>query len=315
MKSIRIHKCKLHGAAISLIFLIGILPSTYPSTPSLKGKNQRSQNSIEPEVEQDSTRKKTRNLFLGLNYGSNSSFLGRYQAEILPYYMTDISYKSKTGFWLSLFAFDINNSLTFVDEVDVMGGWNVDLSKRVDASFFYTRYFFTESTELIKESVANTATASLGLDWSYVYTKITGHYIFGGAHDFFLVFDNSRYIEFPDLFRKDNYLSFEPKISIIAGTQTFVDTHYINQGSPLPRPPGRGNPRGGGGTPTSTVESSRTTFNVLSYEFICPVAYNIGKFSFELNGRYSIPVNLLEGDTSTPQFFFTGGVVYYISSK
>lgn len=294
------------------------MTSAFPSNGSFVKRDDPCQDSVETLVESDSTTKKTRALFLGVTYGSNSSFLGRYQAEILPYYLADISYKSKTGLWLSLSAYDINDSRTFVDEVDVMAGWNIDLSKRVDASIFYTRYFFTESTELIKASVSNTATASLGLDWGILYSKMTGHYIFGGAHDFFLLIDNSRYIEFPEIFRKDDYLSLEPKISIISGTQTFVDTHYVNQGTPLIGRPGNGPPwsnPGSGGTAPSTVESSQTTFNILSYEFILPVAYSIGNFSFEINGRYSIPVNLLEGDTSVPQFFFTGGVVYYISMK
>jgi hypothetical protein len=294
--------------------LTAIVPAAFSLNWSFSDGDNLLQDSAETLIPSDSTRKKNRAIFLGLTYGSNSSFLGRYQMEILPYYLAEISYKSKTGLWLSLFGYNINNSLTVVDEVDVMAGWNVDLSKRVDASVFYTRYFFTESTELIKASVANTATASLGLDWSYIYSKMTCHYIFGDTHDFFLVIDNSRYIEFPETFHKGDYLSMEPKISIITGTQTFVDTHYINQGAPLVRPPGRGG-QGSGGAPSPTARSSQTTFNILSYEFILPLAYNTGKFSFELNGRYSIPVNLLEGDTSAPQFFFTGGVVYYISSK
>ncbi|MEX2232106.1 MAG: hypothetical protein WD824_08100 [Cyclobacteriaceae bacterium] len=312
------YKRRLKQAATSLILLIVILPSAFSSNLYPLIKDDLLEDSVKASGKSDSTTKKTRTLFFGLTYGSNSSFLGRYQARILPYYSADISYKNKTGLFLSFLAYDINNSITFLDEVDVMAGWNVDLSKRVDASVFYTRYFFTESSELIKASVANTASASLGLDWGLLYSKITGYYIFGPTHDFFLVIDNSRYIEFPPIFRKDDYLALDPKITIITGTQTFVDTHYINQGTPLIRPgngrPG-GNPGSGGSTRPATTETSQTIFNVLSYEFSLPVSYNTGKFSFEITGRYSIPVNLLEGDTSAPQFFFTGGVVYFISSK
>ncbi len=319
MERITIYKRELRKAAIGLIFLTVSLPSAFSSNRYSLAKIGLPEDSVEISFESDSTTKKTRTLFFGLTYGSNSSFLGRYQTEILPYYSADISYKTKTGLFLSFLAYDINNSLTFFDEVDVMAGWNIDLSKRVDASVFYTRYFFTESTELIKASVANTASVSMGLDWSFLYSKITGHYIFGGSHDFFLVIDNSRYVEFPQIFRKDDYLALEPKIIIITGTQTFVNTHYINQGTPLIRPgngPSRGNPGSGGSSTTpSTTETSQTTFNILSYEFSLPVTYNRGKFSFEVTGRYSIPVNLLKGDTSVPQFFFTGGVVYFISSK
>lgn len=316
MKRIRSYKLKFRRAALSLIFLSMILSPGFASKRLPVSGNLLMESVKVPDA--DTTSNKTRSFFFGLTYGNNSSYLGRYQTQILPYYSADVSYMSKTGFWLSLYAFDIRNTDTFVDEVDVMTGWNFDLSKRVDASVFYTRFFFTESTELIKASVQNTASASLGLDWGYVYSKITGHYIFGGSGDFFLVFDNSRYIEFPALFHKSDYLSLEPRLSVIAGTQTFVDTYYMSQGAPLIRPgagtPGR-NPNSGGPPPPSTMESVQTTFDILSYELSLPVAYNTGKFSFEVAGRYSIPVNLLEGDTSVPQFFLTGGVVYFISSK
>lgn len=318
MKDIRINKSKVRLAFVCQILLMLIALSAFASGKPLRLK-QNFLHDVEGFVLSDSITKKSRLLFFGLTYGNNSSFLGRYQTEVLPYYSADISYKSKAGLWLSLLAYDIYNSNAFVDEVDLMAGWNNNLSKRFDASVFYTRYFFTESTESIKASVANTATGALGLDWRLLYSKISAHYIFGGTHDFFVVIDNSRYIEFPGILHKEDYLSLDPKISMIWGTQTFVDTHYMNRGTPLidapgggPSPP-RGKP-GSGGSP-STSESFQTTFSALSYEFILPVSYNTGQFSLEISGRYAIPVNLLEGDTSVPQFFFTGGLVYYISSK
>lgn len=266
-------------------------------------------------IKSDSTKKRT--VFFGLSYGSNSSFLGRYQAKLLPYYSADVSYKSKTGLWLSLFTYDVANSNSFIDEVDVMLGWTKDLSKRVDASLYYTRYFFTGSSELIKASVANTTSGAIGYDWRILYSKISAHYIFGDMHDFFVVFENSRYFEVPGFFDDQDYFSCDPKISIISGTQTFVDTYYINQGTPLVNPgnPSRGGRPSGGGTTTTAEQSSQTTFSVLSYELSLPIAYNKGRFAFEVNGRYSIPVNLLDGDTSKPQFFFTGGITYFLQSK
>jgi hypothetical protein len=305
---------------VSLVFSIAMVVSALAANRSFPPGNNGIRDSVETLVKPDSATKKTRTLFFGSTYGNNSSFLGRYQTKVLPYYSADVSYKSKTGLWLSLLGYDITNTLTFMDEVDIIAGWNINLSKRIDVSAFYTRYFFRESTELIKASVANTLTAAAGLDWTLVYTKVSAHYNFGGTDDFFLVLDNSRYIEFPKVFSKRDYLSLDPRISIISGTQTFVDTHYINRGTPLFNPPGggpsppRGRPGPGSGS-TSTAESFQTTFNVLSYEFTLPASYTIGNLSFELTARYSIPVNLLEGDTSVPQFFFTGGILYSISSK
>lgn len=318
MIEIGVYKINLRHAVLSMAFATVIATSAFPSTASRLNAHDILQDSTKDVNQSDSSSRKTRALFFGLTYGNNSSYLGRYQTEVLPYFSADFSYVSKTGFSLSLFTYDISKSAALLDEADVMAGWSFDLSKRVDASIFYTRFFFNEATELIKASVQNAASASLGLDWNYLYSKVTTHYIFGDANDFFLVLENSRYFESGEIFHKGDYLSTEPKITIIAGTQTFVDTHYIRQGTPLMRPgvgrPPRGNP-GSGGTTTTMIESSQKSFDILSYEFSLPVAYNIGEFSFEATGRYSIPVNLLEGDPSVPQFFFTAGVVYYISSK
>jgi hypothetical protein len=317
------HKISLTHAVSSLVLATVIASTAFASTASGPDEHDLLQDSTKNLSRPDSSATKARAVFFGLTYGSNSSYLGRYQTEVLPYVSADISYVSKTGFSLSLFTYDISSNATLLDEVDAMAGWSFDLSKRVDASAFYTRFFFNESTESIRASVQNVASASLGLDWSYLYTKVTAHYIFGDANDFFAVLDNSRYFSLGHVFRKDDNISLEPKATIIAGTQTFVDTHYVRQGIPLIRPGlGQGNGNGNGrgnsgstGTRTTTVESSETTFEILSYEFSLPITYDVGRFSLELSGKYSIPVNLLEGDSSVPQFFFTGGVLYYISSK
>lgn len=315
------HKITLSHAVWSLALATVIVSAAFASSTPDLNEHRLLQDSTKNLSGPDSSATKARAVFFGLTYGSNSSYLGRYQTQVLPYVSADISYISKTGFSLSLFTYDISSNATLLDEVDAMAGWSFDLSKRVDASAFYTRFFFNESTESIRASVQNVASASLGLDWSYLYTKVTAHYIFGDANDFFAVLDNSRYFSLGHVFRKDDNISLEPKATIIAGTQTFVDTHYIRQGIPLIRPGlghGNGNGRGNSGstgTTTTTVESSQTTFEILSYEFSLPVTYDVGRFSLELSGKYSIPVNLLEGDPSVPQFFFTGGVLYYISSK
>lgn len=302
-----------------LVLLAHIMPSTHASEILSSLRNEPLRDSLKAP---QATETKTRALFAGLTYGNNSSFLGRYQTQVLPYYSVDLSYKTKGGLWFSCVTYGISGTTTLVDEIDLLAGWNFNLSKRVDASLFYTRYFFTETTDLLKSSVQNTTSASIGLDWGLLYSKISSNYIFGGANDFFLVFDNSKYIEFPQVFNDKDYFSIEPKLSIIAGTQTFVESHMISQGVPVAVPIGggpggpRGRPSGGGGaTSTTTAEASKTSFSILSYEVSLPLAYTTGRFSFEVSGRYCKPVNLLEGDNSVPQFFFTGGILYFMTSK
>ena len=254
-------------------------------------------------------------LMVGATIGNNSSYLGRYQSARLPYYATDITYRHKSGWWASATAYQVLNSTSFIDEVDLMAGWNVDLSKKVDASFYYSRFFFSPESDLLKASVANSINASAGLDWGYVYTRLNGSLLFGESTDFFLVLDNSRYFEIEKVLHKKDYLSFEPRISLIAGTQTFVEKHLGRSHSPISSPVnsplGGGRPGGGGGpsAPGGTEsQSSTTAFNIITYELSLPVSYTYHKTSLELAGRYTLPVNQLEGDSSTPQLFLTASI-------
>jgi hypothetical protein len=268
------------------------------------------------------TLRKARTLSLGLSYGNNSSFLGRYQSKTLPYLSADVSYVTKTGFWISVIAYDIHGTPSRTDEFDLLGGWSGDLSKRVDASFYYTKFFFAENTELLKAYVSHSFSASLGLDWKILYTKATSSLIIGDSPDFFLIIDNSRYLEISRIFSKNDYISFEPRVSFIGGTQTFVESFYINQGVPGGPPgskPGMGGPPGSGSpdgsTSGTTVSYYEKRFQMLSYEFSMPITYGFGNFAFEVSGRYSTPMNLPEGYTLKPQFFATTSIIYSLRGK
>lgn len=244
---------------------------------------------------------------VGTTLGNNSSYLGRYQATRLPYYAADITYRNESGFWLSTTAYQVLGSASFIDEVDLMAGWNKNLSEKIDASVYYSRFFFSAESELLKASVANALNASAGLDWGYVYTKLSGSLLFGASTDFFLTIDNSRYWEKEKVLHEKDYVAFEPRFSVIAGTQTFVESHLINNLSPISPPV---NPRGPGGGPGTGAEqeTSTTAFNIMTYELSLPLSYTYHKTTLELAGRYTIPVNLLEGDPSTPQLFLTGSL-------
>lgn len=244
---------------------------------------------------------------VGATLGNNSSYLGRYQATRLPYYAVDLTYRNESGFWLSTTAYQVLGSGSFIDEVDLMAGWNKNLSDKIDASVYYSRFFFSAESELLKASVANALNASAGLDWGYVYTKLSGSFLFGASTDFFLTIDNSRYWEVEKVLHKKDYVSFEPRFSVIAGTQTFVESHLGRSPSPISSP---AVPRGPGGSagPSSKQETNTTAFNIMTYELSLPLSYTYNKTSLEFAGRYSIPVNLLKGDPSSPQLFLSGSL-------
>jgi hypothetical protein len=249
-------------------------------------------------VKADSTR--SRLWIVGASWGNNSSFLGRYQAERIPFYALDATYKAKSGFWISGIGYHIPNTINTLDELDVMVGWSFDLSKRWDASVYYSRFFFSPESPLLKAATANAISGRLGLDWGLIYTQLTPTLTFGGSSDVFLVLDNSRYFEVRRLFHKKDYISIEPRISLIAGTQSFVESYTANQPAPI-FGPGPGKPGGG----TQTREYTATSFSILAYELSLPVGYTYKRLTLEATPRYNIPMNQLEGDASQAQFFLT----------
>jgi hypothetical protein len=280
-------------------------------------------------VESDSANKQ-HYLSSSLSYGNNSSFLGRFQSRTMPYLGADVTVMHRKGFWVSAMAYDIVSSPIVVDEIDLMAGWSFDISKKWDASLFYGRYFFPENTELLKSYVANSASVAAGFDWSILYTRLSSAYIFGNdIRDVFLILDNSHYFEFPNILGGD-YVSIDPQVSLIAGTQTFYEQFVIEEEIPRNaakgkdkgkgKGTGKGNgqdkvPSGGSTTEFSIVENETRSFNLMSYEVSLPVMYTRGNWSFETSGRYAIPVNTLEGYLTQPQFFFTSTLYYTISSK
>lgn len=281
-----------------------------PGKAFAQGAAQKQQTAETPE---DTA--KERYFILGASWGNNSSFLGRNQAEKLPFLSTDLSYISKSGFWLSGVAYHIMNTANTVDEVDLTMGWSFYPSQRIDGGLYYSKFFFSPESTLLKSTTGNAASGYLGLDWTLLYSRLTSTVTFGGSTDFFLILDNSRYFGTGKLLHKGDSLSVEPRFSLIAGTQTFVESHMgMYPTSPDYSPvSGPGRPAGpGGGT---AQESSTTNFNILSYELALPVTYSINNLSLEIVPRYSIPVNQLEGSSIPPQFFVTTSLYYVFRSR
>ncbi len=267
-------------------------------------------------------------LSSSISYGNNSSFLGRFQSQRMPYLGADVTVMHKKGFWFSTMAYDIPSSPEFIDEIDIMAGWSFDINKKWDGSVYYGRYFYNENAELLKSYVANSASVTAGFDWSILYTRLGSVYIFGNdIRDIFLTLDNSHYFEFPGFLGGD-YLSIDPQISLIAGTQSFYEQFIIEEEIPGKKGKGKGKDKGKGKgkgpgnnpppkteTKVTIIENEKRTFNLMSCELSLPVMYSRGNWSFETSGRYSIPVNALEGYPTEPQFFFSSTVYYTIGFK
>jgi hypothetical protein len=131
-------------------------------------------------------------------------------------------------------------------------------------------------------------------------------YLFGESSDFFVTISNSKYFETNwSIFDDKDYLSFNPAINIILGTQNFVQKYSMNH-------PGRldddiiGPPIN-----PENYAGRNSEFNVLNYSFKIPIAYNRPHYTFEFSYKYSIPVNV-EGILKNHRESFYNLTFYYV---
>jgi hypothetical protein len=238
-------------------------------------------------------------LSASLGYSNNSAFYGRTQAIAYPYASGELTYTSKFGVWASVSASNLLNTSAFVDETDLSLGWDKDLTKKIDVSASYSRFFFAPNSPLVKSSVNNFLEVAAGYDWGYVYSRLSADVLFGpDSHDGFLVLDNSRYFALKTLGK--GVLSTEPKASLIAGTQNFDEVSVIQQ---IKRG-NNGKNKGKGNQIVITTHSTR--FDVLAYDLQVPLSYTVGKVAGEVTYRYLVPVNVLPDDDSSARSFVMG---------
>ena len=236
-----------------------------------------------PPPDTDTTDAPHRQFTAALSYGSNSAYFGRTQATAFPYLATDLTYTTKGGLYASVGLYNLLNTPLLVDETDLSVGWNHDLSKTLDASLSYSRFFFPTSSELVKSSVNNAFDAGLGQDWGAFYSRLSATYLFGnaaGKGDAFLVLEASRSFETKRGFGANDYFSVEPMLSAAAGTQSFAETSVAKR-------------RG-----AKTVRTTRR-FGIVDYEFGLPLTYTVGKLAVSAGWRYVVPVNLTPDDVDS----------------
>lgn len=264
---------------------------------------------------------KVRMFTIGLNYNSNATFFGRNAAGKTPLLSTDLTYSAKSGFWISTSLIKTLNTQSWVDGADLSAGWQHNFTDRIDASIGYSMYFFNSNSELIQSVATNMGYGHLGLDWGVLYSVLGLTVIRGDKTDFFISFSNSRYFEKEHIFSKHDFISTEPRLSLIAGTQHFAESHIEKVISNETTEDPNKNPNQGGPKQDNTQETTQviqtngSQFNILNYELRVPLAYTYKNLTLEGAWTYTIPVNLLEGDVSDNQSIFSLSVFYVFQKQ
>ena len=244
-----------------------------------------------------------RSISVGLNYGSDIQFFGRTGPIKYPFMSTDAIYNTKSGFFLYTAIYKVLGYNPLVDEVDLGAGYLLNYSKKFSGAISYTRFIFNkDAAAVIKSASANDIDFKNTFDWKFAKSSITGDYLFGDANDYFITFNTSKYIETSwSIFDDKDYLSFNPTISAIFGTQNFVEKYSVDNPDELnleELPP----PTSPKGQRVPDYDNGR--FNALNYSFKLPIAYNRPHYTFEASWKYSIPVNVEGALKNRHEVFF-----------
>ena len=125
------------------------------------------------------------------------------------------------------------------------------------------------------------------------------------ATTFFLTISESHYFESNfNIFDNKDYITFEPTLNIIFGTQNFVENFsyqhdFFNNHNDPNQPPPNGMP-----VYPNDYAVKNTLFNPLNYNFRFPIAYNRPHYTIEAAYKYSIPVNVQASLYNSNESFF-----------
>lgn len=249
---------------------------------------------------------------LGVNYGSDIQFFGRTGPVKYPYMSADAIYNFKSGFFVYASAVQVFGYTPLIDEIDLGAGYLFNYSKAFTGTFSYTRFLFTDGAPpVIMSASSNDINFKNAFDWKFAKSSATFDYLFGDANDYFISLNTSKHIEaYWNIFSDQDYITFDPGVSMIMGTQNFVGRYdsehasqlYFNNYIPgLDAPP-----------PFRNFDNGK--FNVLNYSFKLPIAYNMPHYTFEASYKYSIPLHV-EGALKNHNEGFFNLTFYYLFFK
>ena len=234
-------------------------------------------------------------LTLGAVYANNASYYGQKAAESTPYGALAANYKTKSGFYLSGLVYKLLNDKTAsIAAANFGAGVNFKLSEKLNADISYSHSFYPAYSPLLQAANADNASIALTRE-GLINVSLMGDYAFGKTNDAFVTAAISKSINLFSIGKKD-IVTINPSADIVAGTQHFYQTYLKEQKlrdsvlgilfDPL-----YGNPS----TNSSSSTVAKTSFNLLSYNFKLPLAYNRAHYVIE--AAYQVSVLSSEAQT------------------
>lgn len=249
-------------------------------------------------------------LTLAAVYSNNASYYGQRAAEKIPYAAVAVDYQLKSGFYFTGQTYKLLNDKSSTLSAGSLGvGVNFKLAKNLTTDLSYSHNFYADNSPLLQAANADNASTALSFE-KWLTTSLTGDYAFGKTSDAFVTAAISKQISLFSIGKKD-VVTITPLANIVGGTQHFYQT-YIKEKKirdsilgnlPIPILGNQNSNRH-----TDTVVT--TDFNVLSYNFKLPLAYNRGNYVIEAAYQLSLLSDHVQASTGNVNSFFTFSFYY-----
>lgn len=219
-------------------------------------------------------------LTLAAIYSNNASYYGQRAAENIPYAALAANYQLKSGIYFTGQTYKLLNDQTSGLSAGSLGaGVNLKAGKKLTADISYSHSFYATYSPLLQAANPDNATLSLSYQ-NWITASVTGDYAFGKTNDAFVTAAISKQISLFSIGKKD-IVTITPSADVVGGTQHFYQS-YIKEKKlrdsilrllPVPIL--------GQQNSSHSDSVAATAFNVLSYNFKLPLAYNRAHYALE----------------------------------
>ena len=251
---------------------------------------------------------------IGVNYLSNSVYLGRADTVTTSVIEPSLKYTFKSGIYFSgNMQFIPNRATNKLDGGSVGAGYDYDISDNCSGSISFTKMFYNATSTQIGSAIGSTINANIDYDIAEIITpSLSVDYDilkqgfgsdvlvnFGIAHDFAKL----------GIFGDDDLGIISPTATVNAGTQNFYDAYLTLKKYKLTK---KGQAREAAAQKLlNGQEAKLARFNLLDYEFSAPVEYKTGKFIFSFTPTYAFAENKLPPRITRGLVDINGGIFFF----
>jgi hypothetical protein len=259
--------------------------------------------SIGTQAQPDSSVSREKVQFkLGIYYNSTLNYYGRTGSLKSSGFFPLAELWFGKNFYVNAAPVFINNSLTRFEYAGTVAtaGYQFNRKQKFSGHMYVVKPIYRHNSDLVQSALEAQFAATF--TWLNKILNVTagGDIKWSDQADFGVMASLDHIFRFKGG-RRTNFV-LDPSVTVNAGTQRFVQTHYKKTGNFLILP----------GVEQEVTTTSHA-FNVLSYELSMPVIMAKGKFQWLINPAYVVPQNLVTID-NRPDLSESGKKMLYITA-